>query len=85
MKDTPDRLVPLDLWRLPRGWYWREWLHEGGRLTTASPWRKCDRKFAEAALEKEFFTLDEHPGVTFMARRVREVTGEDWRQVRDAR
>lgn len=85
--------VPLEV-RPSDGWHMNERGERvphknAGRVTwgAPSPWVVCAPEFARKALAmpNHFFTLDEHPGVTFCVRKMREPTLKDWAEVRRLR
>lgn len=79
---APTRVVYLELWRPTFGTFWRECLP--APPFTPGPWRVMDLAFYRKVrqMANSYFTLDDHPGVTFCAREFDAPTGDDWQQVR---
>lgn len=93
-----ERRGPRDFWReclpvtYPGGWRTGpggERVPNPPRIIWTKPteWRVLNRAVARnlTRLPNDFFTLDEHPGVTFCVRRFRGPGLEDWRQVQELR
>ncbi len=85
----PDRLVLVEIWRIPRGFFWREWIPDpnvAGGARDPSPWRRMAASYARKVLNmpNNFYTDDAFPGVTFCVRRADDgkMTGADWDAVR---